>query len=171
MHTIHDFGGRGLLLPILFIGSFVLSFPAAASTPPLPPLLSITSPDVSTPPGSDLVIWVRWEKDGSYWSTPDHVSVTLYAIPEGTAGATWTLERLESPGKPGDKNTDYSLTVPNAELPAGEFIMIADDPVSGAIARKYVVLHGPQTSQADIPVTSLSKDPMHMPKMNLPFSS
>ena len=161
------------LLPILFAGLFILSFPvpAAASTPPFFPVLSITAPDAPVPAGSDLIITVHWERDYSYWVHPDQVSVTLYALPEGTTYASWLLDRLESPGKPVGENADYSLTVPDRELPAGAFMMIAADPFSGAIARKAVVLHGSKTSQADIPATSIQKDFLHMPKLNPPLFS
>ncbi len=167
MRTKSGIGWKKLLLPILFAGSFILSFPApAAASPPFLPMLSITAPDAPTPPGSDLIVTIHWDRDDSYWVPPDQVSVTLYAIPEGTSYATWLLDRLQSPGKSMGETADYSLTVPDMELPAGSFMMIAVDPFSGAISRKAVVLHGSKTSQADIPATSLTKDFLHMPKLD-----
>ena len=167
MRTKWGISWKRSLLPILFAGSFILSFPgpAAASTPPFFPVLSITTPDAPLPAGSDLIITVHWERDYSYWVQPDQVSVTLYALPEGTAYTTWLPDRLESPGNSMGETADYSLTVPDRELPAGAFMMIAADPFSGAIARKAIVLHGSGTSQAAIPATSLPKDFLHMPKL------
>ena len=144
---------KGWLVPVLVLGLCVLlvSPPASASTPPYPPVLGISATG-SLPAGSDLVMTVHWDRDGSYWVRPDSISVSLYGIPGGIRYAGWTLHRVESPGMPG-ASASYSLAVPGRELPAGEFMLVATDPLSGAVARRPVVLHGFGPSRAGTATT------------------
>jgi hypothetical protein len=81
------------------------------------------------------------------------VPVTLYAIPEGEAYATYLLNRTRSVGGSGENTADYLFIVPSSEVPAGEFMMIAVDPLSGALARKMAVLHGSR-QPGNAPVTA-----------------
>ncbi|HVN73931.1 MAG TPA: hypothetical protein VMT44_04975 [Methanoregula sp.] len=152
MQTWNGSGWNRWLLPVILAGACILAFPvpAGASTPPLQPVLGLGTPD-TLPPGSDLPITVHWDRDYSYWVRPGTVTVTLYAVPEGTPCSAWTLRRVAGPGTPGQDTADYSVTVPDRELPSGKFMLIASDPFSGAVVRRPVELHGSAAAAAGVP--------------------
>jgi hypothetical protein len=119
--------------------------------------------------GSDLVVAAHWDKDDSYWVRPDQIPVTLYGIPGGTGIASWVLPPVEHSGKPAENIAGYSLTVPDRDLPAGTFLLVAVDPLSGATARTPVVLHGSGMRRAQGVAASSPGTALHLPQLDLPI--
>ena len=128
-----------LLLPVL---------PVSASTPPQLPSLIISAPD-TLDSGSVLPVTVSWTKETWGFSTaPDQVDVALFNISSGKKVATFSLERV-SLSQEGTR-AEYTTEISYRELPSGRFMLIATDPLSGAFARKAVLLQVPENPKPEI---------------------
>jgi len=151
----NDDTARFFFIPAITLLLVFLPCTAAASTPPLLPSLAF-SPQIALPgPGQDLVLSVLWERNGiPYRFPPGEVTVTLYALPEGRpAGHVLLQKSEESPGSC-TESCRYTGILRVRDLPAGEFMAIALDPLSGAFAREPVTLAGPAPGQGTLPATS-----------------
>lgn len=143
-----NLGKRLTCMLILSIALLLPVLPVSASTPPQLPSLSISAPDTldST---TFLPVTVSWAKETWGFSpAPDQVEVALFNISSGKKVATSSLKRVSFNQE--GTGAEYTTEISCRELPSGRFMLIATDPLSGAYARKAVLLQVPENPESKI---------------------
>jgi hypothetical protein len=133
---------------LLVIAIIVLSaVPACVtgSTYPPPPLVSVSVENETIQPGSGLHISVEWSPAAMDYSIPpDAIGIALYSIPDGSLLGTYTIPGTGQ--RDGGAMHEFGGTIPDDLLPAGNIMVIATDPLSGASGRVAVDILSPGES-------------------------
>jgi hypothetical protein len=123
---------------------FLLLLPgiAVASTPPVQPslVLNISSPDVHS--DTPLTVSVFWNGLGiAFHEPPESIIVDVFSLPEGKQVATFSIPRAGITCSP-DETCTYQRTIPAPDLPSGDLMLIATDPLSAAFDRQVITVNG-----------------------------
>jgi hypothetical protein len=119
--------------PVLLVGIHlvaVLTVLVSASTPPQQPRISVSVGNRTVAPGSGIDVSVRWEQNAvSYPVPPERIEISLLTIPDGLLVGTYPIPKTKESNEGAIRQ--YDGTIPGSVLPAGEFALVATDPVSG----------------------------------------
>jgi len=142
---------RGILLILLATVSVLIAIasPASGATPPQFPHLTVTISGDPLLPGEDLEISAVWYRDASLYLPPESVSVRLYSVPSGLPVAGYTIPKDEHTASE-DSIRHFRGVIPSSELPAGRFLVVVTDPISGADARVAINVTEPGPDYPDI---------------------
>ena len=121
---------------------FLLFFPtiALASTPPLQPsvVLKIFSSDMDA--GMPITVSVSWNRFSiPFLVPPESIIIDAYSLPEGTLVATFPIHPGENACNT-DESCTYEKTFSTTDLPAGNLMLIASDPLSAAVDRQIITV-------------------------------
>jgi hypothetical protein len=124
---------------IVLTGVSILVFPMVcmASTPPVQPSLSFEVSNAS--PGQDacLTFLATWNGYVSYNILPEQIIVHVFFEPDGSRLGTFPLPRLDGVCT-SEKTCMYQTSVKVEDFPSGTFMLIATDPLSGAMDRQMI---------------------------------
>lgn len=141
-------GKRVTCTLLLSIALLLPALPVSASTPPQLPSLSISAP-YTIDSGTVLPVTVAWTKETwSFSVAPDQVDIALFNISSGKKVATFSLERI-SLSHDGTR-AEYTADISCRGLASGRFMLIATDPLSGAYARRVILLRIPENTGSEI---------------------
>lgn len=134
----------GLFLLAALSALLVMPCPVFGATPPPLPSLLLSLSNDTLAGDEDLVVSAAWSRDASFYRPPQRVDLLVYSVSSGSLVAGYTLFEDDSAAA-GDTVRHFRGTVPSAELPEGRLLLVALDPVSGAVARAPVdvIVPGP----------------------------
>jgi len=124
---------------IVLAGLLLLFFPMVcmASTPPVQPSLLFEIPDPSASQNGSLMLSVTWNGYVSYNTPPEHISVSVFFVPDGSRLGTFPIPKLNNECT--SENTClYRTSVKVEDFPSGTLMLIATDPLSGASNRQVI---------------------------------
>jgi len=121
----------------------LLFFPTVcmASTPPVQPSLLFERSHPST--GQNLTFSVTWNGYVSYNEPPEQIIVEVFSAPDGSRLGSFPIPKTED-SHPSENTCIYRTNIKSDAFPQGTFMLIAADPLSGAINRQMISipLHG-----------------------------
>jgi hypothetical protein len=130
---LHLLAGATLVL-------LIISATTMASTPPVQPSLVLSLNTSTVKPESLLILSVAWDRNGvPYHAPPESIILEAFLMPDGTPVATFSIP----PAKGGCSSAEvcmYRTTISSADLPAGNFMLIASDPLSAASDRQMIMV-------------------------------
>jgi hypothetical protein len=133
------------IVPFLILAGILLSavpMCVSGSTPPLQPLVSVSVVDRTISPGSGIDVTAEWTQDDVvYPNPPETMMISLYKITDGSLLGTYTIPETGERG--GGAIRVFRGTIPGSILPAGDVMLIATDPGSGADSRVAVSILAP----------------------------
>jgi hypothetical protein len=124
---------------IIALAGFLLFFPMVcmASTPPVQPSLLFEIPNPSASQNSSLVLSATWNGYVSYNKPPEQIIVYVFFEPDGSRLGSFPIPKLD--GACTSENTCLYRTSINVEdFPSGTFMLMATDPLSGAMNRQMI---------------------------------
>jgi hypothetical protein len=111
-----------------------------ASTPPVQPSLVLSLNTSTVKPESFLILSVIWDRNGvPFHAPPESIILEAFLMPDGTQVATFSIP----PAKVGcgsDEAYMYQTIISSTDLPAGNFMLIAPDPLSAASDRQMITV-------------------------------
>jgi hypothetical protein len=118
---------------LIFVG--IPQVALGSTYPPTPEvIMSVSSTAIS--PDSEAVISVEWHRHMILQAVPpETILVSAYRISDGTPVATYAIARDTAKAAPDGDVWHYRGVLRSEELPAGELMLIATDPLSGAFSR------------------------------------
>jgi hypothetical protein len=126
-------------------GLLLLFFPIVcmASTLPIQPSLLFEISNLSPGQNASLVFSATWKGYVSYNKPPQQIMVNVYFEPNGSQLGSFPIPRLDNKC-PSEDTCTYRTSVNIDEFPSGSFVLIAFDPLSGAIDRQVISIpsHG-----------------------------
>jgi hypothetical protein len=141
-------GHSGRAVSFLLIAIIVLSAVpvcVSGSTYPPSPRVLVYVGNKTIKPGSGLDISVEWEQAATEWPIPpDTIGIALYNILDGSLLGTYTIPKTGE--RDGGVIHEFRGTIPHSILPAGDVMIIATDPISGAYSRVAVNILTPGES-------------------------
>lgn len=129
------YGMPAHLLLAAFFTLFIIPCSVSGATPPLLPSLMLSTSNDTLSGNEDLVIFVAWSRDASFYRPPGSVDVLIYSA--GSPVAAYTIpedDRVKTDGN----TRHFRGTIASSELPEGRLLLVATDPVSGAEARASI---------------------------------
>jgi hypothetical protein len=130
---------RGIPGIIALAGLFILCFPmnCTASTPPIQPSLLFEISNLSAGQDASLVLSATWNGYVSYNKPPEQIIVYVYFEPDGSQLGSFPIPRLDG-GCTSENTCMYRTSVNIEDFPSGSFMLIAHDPLSGAMNRQVI---------------------------------
>jgi hypothetical protein len=124
------------LTGIIFL---LLPTPVIASTPPLQPSLSFEIAPAVTNPDTSLTLSAAWNASVAYNRPPEYLIVEVFSVPGGLKLGDFPIPRVHD-ACGSDTQCAYRMTIGTDAFPAGEFMLIATDPLSGSASRRLVTI-------------------------------
>ncbi|MDN7023651.1 hypothetical protein FGU65_01840 [Methanoculleus sp. FWC-SCC1] len=145
---------RGHSPSLLLTVALLLILPAvphivSGSTPPLNPELTLSVANDTLLPGESLEVSVLWSRTQSPYLPPEAIQVSLYSAPEKTIIGTYRI-LPDTDVQSDDPVRHFSGAIPSAELPGGELILTALDPISGTERHVAVYAERRGTESSDL---------------------
>jgi hypothetical protein len=142
-------GHSGRAMSFLLIVIVVLSAVpvcVSGSTFPPQPRVSVYVGNKTINPGSELDISVDWNQVATeYPIPPDTIGIALYNLLDGSLLGTYTIPKT-GVRVGGVIQDEFRGTIPHSILPAGDIMIIATDPISGASGHVVVNILTPGES-------------------------
>ncbi len=142
-------GRRPFLLLTAALLLTLVPHAASGATPPLGPELVLSVSDGTLLPGESLEVSVVWTGTQGPYLPPEAIRASLYSVSEKKIVETYSLSH-EANVQSDDRVRHYSGVIPPAELPRGELILTALDPISGTERRVAVSVEGSDTESSDL---------------------
>jgi hypothetical protein len=123
---------------------FLLLLPtiALASTPPVQPSLILKISPSDGHSNLPLTISVVWNRFGiPFQLPPESIIIDAYSLPNGKLVATFPVPRVENACST-DETCTYQKTISATDLPAGDLMLVATDPLSAAFDRQMITVTG-----------------------------
>jgi hypothetical protein len=122
-------------------GLFLFFFPTVcmASTPPVQPSLLFEIPNSSASQNASLTLSVTWNGYASYNTPPEQIIVSVFFVPDGSRLGTFLIPRLDD-ACTSENTCVYRTSVEVGDFPSGTFMLIATDPLSGAMNRQMIFI-------------------------------
>lgn len=129
-----------LLIAIIVISAVPVC--VSGSTLPQSPIVAVYVGNKTIHPGSGLALSVEWDRAATaYPLPPDTIGIALYNIQDGSLLGTYTIPKTGE--RDGGVIQEFKGTIPDSILPAGDIMIIATDPISGAHSRVAVNILAP----------------------------
>ena len=131
---------RGRLLRIITpAGLFLLFFSMVcmASTPPVQPSLLFEISNISPSQNATLTLSVTWNGYVSFNQPPEQIIVDVFSVPEGSRLGSFPIPKMEDICK-SESTCVYRTSIEIEAFPSGTFMLIAEDPLSGANNRQMI---------------------------------
>jgi len=131
---------RPHLLAVATLVLLIISATAMASTPPVQPSLVLSLSATTVNPQSQLILSVTWDRNGiPFHAPPESIILEAFSVPDGTQVATFSIPRAKG-GCGSEEACMYQTTISSADLPAGNFMLIATDPLSATSDRQMITV-------------------------------
>lgn len=128
------------LLAVATLVLLIISATAMASTPPVQPSLVLSLSATTVNPQSQLILSVTWDRNGIPFHTPpESIILEAFSVPDGAQVATFSIPPAKG-GCGSEEACMYQTTISSADLPAGNFMLIATDPLSAASDRQMITV-------------------------------
>jgi hypothetical protein len=128
------------LLSVATLVLLIISANAMASTPPVQPSLVLSLNTLTVTPESLLILSVSWDRNGiPGHAPPESIILEAFLMPDGTQVATFSIPPAKG-GCGSEEVCMYKTTISSADLPAGNFMLIATDPLSAASDRQMITV-------------------------------
>ena len=128
------------LLAVATLVLLIISATAMASTPPVQPSLVLSLSATTVNPQSQLILSVTWDRNGIPFHTPpESIILEAFSVLNGTQVARFSIPPAKGGGG-SEEACIYQTTISSADLPAGNFMLIASDPLSAASDRQMITV-------------------------------
>jgi hypothetical protein len=128
------------ILSIATLFLIILPFTVSASTPPVQPSLVLSLSATTVNPQSQLILSVTWDRNGIPFHTPpESIILEAFSMLNGTQVARFSIPRAKGTCS-AEEACRYQTTISSADLPAGNFMLIASDPLSAASDRQMITV-------------------------------
>jgi hypothetical protein len=126
------------MIPALLI---LLFFPTIciASTPPVQPSLLFDIPNQSTGQELPLTLSITWNRYDTFSIQPEEIIVSVFSVPDGSRIGSFPLPK-SGYFCPSAETCIYSRSIEGEDIPYGTFMLIAEDPLSGATNRQMIFI-------------------------------
>ena len=111
-----------------------------ASTPPVQPSLLMTVSDNSANQNTTLTLQFTWNGYVVFSTPPEYIIVEVFSMADGSRLGVLPVPRQTDPCEKGHTCT-YSTFVSTVNFPHGEFMLVGNDPLSGASTRQLIVVN------------------------------
>jgi hypothetical protein len=128
------------LLAVATLVLLIISATAMASTPPVQPSLVLSLSATTVNPQSQLILSVTWDRNGIPFHTPpESIILEAFSVLNGTQVASFSIPPAKGTCS-AEETCRYQTTISSADLPAGNFMLIASDPLSAASDRQMITV-------------------------------
>ncbi len=110
-----------------------------ASTPPIQPSLLITVSNNSADQDPSFSLLLTWNGYVSYNIPPEYIVVEVVSMNDGARLGEFSVPRQNDVCK-AENICAYNSSVNMGFLPPGDFMLVAHDPLSGAIVRDQITI-------------------------------
>ena len=125
-----------LVFLLTFVLMIILPLPVSASTPPQYPQVSVSIANRTITSGSAIDLSVEWLRNAAVFTSPDYIEVSLFNVSNGNLMAMYSIPLTEE--QDSGSRRFFNNSIPGMILPAGDMILTAMDPLSGAEGRVEV---------------------------------
>jgi hypothetical protein len=117
----------------------LLFFPTVcmASTPPVQPSLLFTIQNLSAGQELPLTLLVTWNRYDSFAIPLEQIIVSVFSVPDGSRLGSFPLPKTGH-FCPSSDSCVYQTSIDEGDFPPGTFMLIAEDPLSGATNRQMI---------------------------------
>jgi len=131
---------RGRLLRIIASAGLILHFfstVCTVSTLPVQPSLLFEISNPSSDQNATLTFLITWNGYGSFNKPPEQIIVDVFSVPDGSRLGSFPIPKIEDVCM-SENTCMYYTSIEVAAFPSGTFILIAEDPLSGANNRQMI---------------------------------
>jgi hypothetical protein len=108
-----------------------------ASTPPVQPSLTFTIQNLSEVQEFPLTLSVTWNRHDTFAIPPEQIIVSVFSVPDGSGLGSFPLPKTGH-YCPSADSCEYHTSIEDQDFPPGTFMLIAEDPLSGATSRQII---------------------------------
>jgi hypothetical protein len=120
-------------------GLFLLFFPIVciASTLPVQPSLLFEISNLSARQNTTVTLSVTWNGYVSFNKPPEQIIVEVFSVPDGSRLGSFPLLKMKD-ACASENTCMYHTSIEIRDFPSGTLMLIAEDPLSGAINRRII---------------------------------
>ncbi len=118
---------------LIILVLFFLPVACTASTPPIQPSLLLEVSDQNP----TIILSVTWNGYVSYNKPPEQIMIDVFFVQDGSRLGSFPIPRIDGVCT-SDNTCIYRTSVEVKEFPSGTFMLIASDPLSGAMTRQMI---------------------------------